>query len=196
LTGASATHGDGDLNGSRVTVTETSEGTSAFTVKFAYANAGDATAVAETVITSLSGADGAAGTIGTVGPSGPAGVSVAELAIYQRGTATPATPTGGSYDFGTQLLSPPAGWSSEIPAGYEPVYASRGVASVTGTTGVDTVLTWSAPVLSFSDGASVDIVFRRNAAQPSTPSAHPIPCGVRSVAAPTPRRTGRGRRRC
>lgn len=186
LTGAVATHGAGDLNGSRVTVTESNEGSPAFTVKFAYSNAGDATTVSETVITSLSGANGAPGTIGDPGPAG-SGLSVAELAIYKRATSPPATPTGGSYDFGTLILTPPAGWTSEIPTGSAPVYASRGVASVTGTTGVDAVISWSTPVKSFSDGASVDIVFKRNAAQPATPApSSGVPPGWYSDVASVP----------
>lgn len=178
LTGASTTHGAGDLNGSRVTVSETNEGSRAFTVKFDYANAGDVSSVAETVLTSLSGADGDPGDIGATGPTGPSGLSVAELAIYQRASVAPSAPTGGSYDFDTKVLTAPSGWSSEVPAGYEPVYASRSVAAITGTSGVDSTLTWSTPVRAFEDGASIDIVFKRNATQPSTPAnSSGVPAG-------------------
>ena len=48
---------------------------------------------------------------GTTGPTGDPGLSVAELVIYQRATMAPATPSGGSFSFSTQTLTPPAGWS-------------------------------------------------------------------------------------
>ena len=61
----------------------------------------------------------APGTVGLQGPPGSAGnpgLSVAELSIYQRAASAPATPSGGSFDFGTQTLDPPADWSVTIPA--------------------------------------------------------------------------------
>jgi hypothetical protein len=149
------------------------EGTQAFTVKFDYSNAGDTASVSETVLTSLSGANGSAGATGATGATGPSGLSIAELAIYKRSAVAPptlATPTGGSYAFDTAMLTAPSGWSSEVPSGYEPVYASRAVAAITGTTGTDSTLTWSTPVRAFEDGASIDIVFKRNATQPATPA--------------------------
>jgi hypothetical protein len=86
------------------------------------------------------------------GQDGSNGLSVAELLIYIRATSAPATPTGGSYNFTTQTLTAPASWSSAIPAGTNPVYTSRAVASVQGTTGTDSTLTWSSPVLSIQNG--------------------------------------------
>lgn len=184
LTGATTTHGGGDLNGSRVTVTEINEGTQAFTVKFDYSNAGDTASVAETVLTSLSGENGAAGATGATGATG---LSIAELAIYKRSASAPSTPTGGSYLFDTMTLTPPSGWTSEIPSGYDPVYASRTVASITGTSGTDATLTWSSPVRAISDGASLDIVFKRNATQPSTPAnSSGVPAGWYSDVASVP----------
>jgi hypothetical protein len=88
------------------------------------------------------------------GQNGTDGLSVAELLIYIRATSTPATPTGGSYNFTTQTLTAPAGWYSYVPTGTDPVYTSRSVASVSGTTGTDTTLTWSSPTLSFQNGAT------------------------------------------
>ena len=88
------------------------------------------------------------------GQDGTDGLSIAELLIYIRATSAPATPTGGSYDFTTQTLTPPAGWSSAIPSGTNPVYTSRAVASIQGTTGTDSTLTWSNPVLSIENGAT------------------------------------------
>ena len=88
------------------------------------------------------------------GQDGAAGLSVAEVLIYIRSASAPATPTGGSYSFTTQTLTAPTGWSSTIPAGTNPVYTSRSVASIQGITGTDSTLTWSAPVLSIQNGAT------------------------------------------
>ena len=114
--------------------------------------------------------EGDQGDPGDPGDPGADGLSVAELIIYKRATSTPATPTGGSYTFPTPGLSPPTGWSGSIPAGSTPVYASVGVASIVGTTGTDSSISWSTPVKVFQEGAAVDIVFIRSATQPSTPS--------------------------
>ena len=110
------------------------------------------------------------------GQNGTDGLSVAEVLIYIRATSTPTTPTGGSYNFTTQTLTAPSGWFSYVPTGTDPVYTSRSVASIQGTTGTDSTLTWSTPTLSFQNGAtgssgdSVDIIFKRSATQPTTPS--------------------------
>ena len=116
------------------------------------------------------------------GQNGTDGLSVAELLIYIRATSTPATPTGGSYNFTTQTLTAPSGWYSYVPTGTDPVYTSRSVASVTGTTGTDSSLTWSAPTLSFQNGptgatggigatgptgSSVRLMYARIASNPS-----------------------------
>jgi hypothetical protein len=70
LTGATVTHGGGDLNSGRVTVTEITEGTQVMGVKFDYSFSGDVSSVTETVLTSLAGADGAPGSTGSTGASG------------------------------------------------------------------------------------------------------------------------------
>jgi len=107
---------------------------------------------------------------GAVGPTGTGGLSVAELNIFQRTDPAPATPTGGSFDFGTQILTPPASWSDQIPGGNDPLYASRAVASIVGASGIDNTLTWTLPAKVAQDGESVDIVFQRSATQPATPA--------------------------
>lgn len=106
---------------------------------------------------------------GPPGPTGGDGLSVAEVAIYLRSDTTPATPTGGSFNFANQLLTPPVGWSADVPTGNSPCWTSRAVAATEGI-GEDTTLTWSAPVRIFADGSAVDIVFTRSASQPSTPA--------------------------
>lgn len=104
------------------------------------------------------------------GTPGDDGLSVAEIACYKRADAAPTTPAGGSYNFTTQTLSAPAGWSGDIPAGTAPVWTSRTVAAVEGTAGTDATLIWSAPVQVFAEGSAVNIVFKRNGTQPATPA--------------------------
>ena len=93
------------------------------------------------------------------GATGPTGLSVAHLLIYYRSTTAPGTPTGGSYDFGTLTLTTPTSWSVGPPStGSGPTYASRATASIQGVTGVDSTLTWTAPVIAFQDGAVGDSI--------------------------------------
>ena len=109
------------------------------------------------------------------GEAGSAGMSVAEVTIYRRATSAPGTPTGGSFAFGSNVLTPPSGWSSGIPAGTDPVYISKATVSIQGTTGTVAVAGWTSPVVAFQNGTdgesgnSVDIVFQRSATQPATP---------------------------
>lgn len=99
-----------------------------------------------------------------------AGWSVAEVFTFRRAVSAPATPTGGSYNFSDNVLTPPASWGAFPPAGADPVWVSVASAAVQGVLGVDSSLTWSAPVRVFSDGQAVDMVFKRSLTQPSTPA--------------------------
>ena len=92
------------------------------------------------------GADGAAG------DDGADGLSVHVSNVYRRSATAPLTPTGGSYNFGTNALTPPSLWSVEPPAGSDPLYVSTASWSVQGTTGVDSSTTWSAPAELVRDG--------------------------------------------
>lgn len=88
------------------------------------------------------------------GTEGLDGTSYLLVTVYIRAASTPATPTGGSFDFSTLVLTAPTGWSRTIPSGStDPVYISTATASNVGEPGVDTTLTWSAPVLVFQNGA-------------------------------------------
>lgn len=66
--------------------------------------------------------------------------------VYKRSTNSDLqeTPTGGSYDFAAEALTPPSGWSTAIPAnaaaGY--VYTSTALAAAIGNA-VDSALVWS-----------------------------------------------------
>jgi len=106
------------------------------------------------------------------------GLSVFALEIFQRASNAPSTPTGGSYNFGTKTITTPSGWSSTFPSGANPVYVSSTIASSTGTAGVDSNLTWSAPVKLVEDGTPATeiesgLVYYQTAAtnNPGTPSA-------------------------
>ncbi len=80
------------------------------------------------------------------------GETIVELTIFQRASSAPATPTGGSYNFSTKILTPPTGWVTSVPTGTNPVYTSRATASTKGATGSVAPGTWTTPVISFKDG--------------------------------------------
>lgn len=80
------------------------------------------------------------------------GETIVELMIFQRASSAPATPTGGSYNFGTKILTPPTGWITSVPTGTNPVYTSRATVSTKGATGSVAPGTWTTPVISFKDG--------------------------------------------
>ena len=85
------------------------------------------------------------------GSQGNPGLSVAELSIFRRASSTPSTPTGGSFTFPASL-TPPSGWYVTPPAGTDPVYISRGFAESSSSTGTDSSITWSTPVLFVENG--------------------------------------------
>jgi hypothetical protein len=102
----------------------------------------------------LPGVAGPAGPAGTNGTNGTDGDSIVVLKIYKRSAGMPANPAGGSYFFDTNTLTPPSGWSSGVPSGTDPCWVSHGTASVNGTTGTDSSITWSTPpVIAFENGA-------------------------------------------
>jgi hypothetical protein len=103
----------------------------------------------DTVIETLIAARGADG----VSTDGTDGKSTALLTVYKRSaTNITSAPTGGSFNFGTLAVTAPSTWSSTIPTGSDPVYASSGVASVTGTTGTDDSIAWGTPAKILENG--------------------------------------------
>jgi hypothetical protein len=103
----------------------------------------------DTVIETLIAARGADG----VSTDGTDGKSTALLTVYKRSaTNITSAPTGGSFNFGTLAVTAPSTWSSTIPTGTDPVYASSGVASVTGTTGTDDSIAWGTPAKILENG--------------------------------------------
>ena len=106
--------------------------------------------------------------------TGSSGDSIREITIYRKYTFTSnwtvTTPTGGSYNFATNTLTPPTGWTLNPPSNSkrsEIVYVSNTVAQAQpGQT--DSGLTWTTPVHdSLVD--TIDFVFRRSATNPGTP---------------------------
>lgn len=100
------------------------------------------------------------------------------LSVFQRAASAPATPTGGSYNFTTLTLTPPAGWAVSIPAGTDPVYASQATfeapesGSSAGPSGA-----YSAPVIIAQDGQSgtstfIVIAYARYTSTPVTPTTN------------------------
>ncbi len=121
---------------------------------------------------------------GSATGAGLDGDSVFVANVYQRSASAPATPTvdDGQYNFTTNVLTPPAGWSVTPPAGSDPLYVSTGAFSISGPTGTDTTVTWTSPDILVQDGATgaagddgisvhVANVYQRSASAPSTPTA-------------------------
>jgi hypothetical protein len=89
---------------------------------------------------------------GVDGSPGADGTSTYQLSVFIRSATAPTKPTGGSFNFGTQAVVVPSGWSATIPTGTNPVYVSNTLASVPGVTGIDSTLTWSDPVILARNG--------------------------------------------
>lgn len=107
------------------------------------------------------------------------GQSIVELTVYKRDTSPPSTPSGGSYDFDTHVLTPPSGYTRTWPtSGSGPVYAASGVAAIVGFTGT-AVPDWLGVGKVAEDGsdgdpgdpgAATNVIFRRGTSAPATPS--------------------------
>lgn len=158
------------------------------------------------------GATGGAGPAGSDGSDGNDGNSVHFASVFKRSASSPSTPTGGSYNFSTQTLTPPSTWSATPPASDgNPLYVSTTIAEVNGTTGTDSTLTWTAPAELVSDGADgatgvqggtgpagsdgsdgsdgnsvhVSTIYRRSASAPSTPTGGSFNFTTNTLTAPT-----------
>jgi len=92
--------------------------------------------------------------VGEDGDPGPAGTSTYLYSVFKRDTASAATPTGGSYNFGTNTGTPPSGWSNSAPAGSNQLFMSTAkVVGSTPTSIVNPITGWSAPVLVANRGS-------------------------------------------
>jgi len=88
------------------------------------------------------------------GATGTNGTSIATLFIYKNASSLPADPSGGSFNFSTQALTAPTGWSQTIPtkASGEVIYISQTLASTNIVNGTDDTLSWTSPVVLAEDG--------------------------------------------
>lgn len=86
------------------------------------------------------------------GTDGTNGLSTFRFNVYQRATSAPSTPTGGSYDFTNNSITAPSSWYLVPPSGSTPLWVSTATAQISGATGTDSTLAWSAPALMVSNG--------------------------------------------
>ena len=126
----------------------------------------------------------------SLNPSNVDGKSTFVAPIYKRATSAPATPTGGSFNFGTNALTTPTGWSASIPSGTDPVYYSQFVFSIVGDTGIVNGGTWSSPVVTAengTDGLSTFRfnIYRRATSQPSAPTGGSYNFTTNAIVSPT-----------
>ena len=125
---------------------------------------------------------------------GPAGLSTFQATIYKRATSAPSAPSGGSFNFGTNALTPPTGWSASIPSGTDPIYACNFQFQIQGDTGSDTAGTWSTPYLYAENGQDgqtglstfVASIFKRSPTGPiQTPSGGSYNFTTNTLTVPT-----------
>lgn len=112
--------------------------------------------------------------------AGADGTSVLTVEIYQQSGSAPSAPAGGSYNFSTDTLTPPAGWTRSMPASSTtPTYRSAFTFSTTNPAVPVVGGSWSSPVvvaLNGSNGAAglsnaLVTVYQRAASAPALPSA-------------------------
>lgn len=74
--------------------------------------------------------------------------------VYARAASQPAAPTGGSYNFDTDVLTPPAGFFINVPGSDgNPCWVTSYMFTGTGGTGTDVADAWSSPTLLVQDGS-------------------------------------------
>ena len=74
-------------------------------------------------------------------------LTLAAVAVYKRSATTPATPTGGSFDFSTMTMATkPSGWDVVYDPSPLALYVSQARAEKPAGD-IDTTLTWSTPVV-------------------------------------------------
>ena len=136
---------------------------------------------------------------GADGDDGAAGKSTFMYPIYRRSAVDPGTPTGGSFNFGTNIGTPPSNWYNSVPSGTDPVYTSNTLASIIGDTGTDSSLTWVASTMLVQDGATGAVgtdgtdgntsaqlmIFIRSGSAPGTPSGGSFNFGTSTLTAPS-----------
>jgi len=76
--------------------------------------------------------------------------------VFRRGNVTPATPTGGTYNFGNLFLNPPVGWSANTPPadGNTFVFTSQNTFQSSQDFVVAPSKVWTFPTLFTANGAN------------------------------------------
>ena len=123
----------------------------------------------------------AAGAAGSDGQDGAPGYNNAAVTIYRRSASEPTRPTATvTYTFaGASVSGLNNGWTTSIPAGDDPVWASGAGVSSQGATDTIAPNEWAEPVQVFADGANgisapnnkVVFIYRISEAAPALPSA-------------------------
>ncbi len=85
---------------------------------------------------------------GADGNDGSNGNSSVVVTVYQRAASQPSTPASdsASYNFSTNTLTPPSGWTASPGNGTNPLWSTTATFSVSGTSGTDSNATWSTPI--------------------------------------------------
>jgi len=163
---------------------------------------GTPTLLAQNGTDGADGNDGNDGGTGATGAAGSDGVSTYQAIVFQRATSAPSAPTNGSFNFGTNTLTNPTGWSDTVPSGNNPIYATRNLFSISGDTGTDTSVEWSTPTKFVEDGTNgtngtngtdgadglstfLFPVYKRASSAPSTPTGGAYNFGTNSGTAPS-----------
>jgi hypothetical protein len=97
-----------------------------------------------------------------------AAISTKLVTAFKRSTTPPAAPSGGSYNFDSQVLTPPATWSATVPAGTDRLYLTQAMARVQAPEVIDDNISWGEPNAFSQDGEASISAFLTN-------EAHTVP---------------------
>lgn len=106
--------------------------------------------------------------------AGSTSFSTYSATIYKEGLSAPVAPTGGTFNFGTNTITPPAGWSATPPTVDElPVWQTSYLFSTETPSAPVTALTWPDPLLyGLPPLKTAQItIYKRAATTPTLPSA-------------------------
>lgn len=93
-----------------------------------------------------------------------------EVFVYIRSASAPSTPTGGSVNFGTGVVTPPASWSLSPPTGTNPLYMSSRLFTSDGQPPQSTA--WTTPGIIASNGNFIEFRYQASSTQPATPTGN------------------------
>lgn len=124
---------------------------------------------------------------------GSPGLSVYSATVYRQSATAPSTPTGGSFNFSTGAMVPPAGWSLTQPATTTtPTWACEFLFSTSTPSTTVTATTWTTPYIDAvagspgNNGESVLVfeVFQQAPTQPAVPTGGSYVFGTDTFVAP------------